>query len=112
MKKILFFAVLIGSFLIINNLVRSIADLWHKQDLIEQAKIDVEKEKKDNQKIKEQLSKAQSEQFVEEQARNKLFLVKPDEKFALIPQNLLNTASPSASMPPLPNWQQWLKLFF
>lgn len=112
MKKILFFAVLIGSFLIINNLVRSISDLWRKQDLIEQAKIDVVKEKKDNQKLKEQLSKAQSEQFIEEQARNKLFLVKPDEKLVVIPQDLLKTASPSAPPPPLPNWQQWLKLFF
>lgn len=112
MKKILFFAVLIGSLLVINNLVRSISDLWRKQDLIEQVKIDVEKEKKDNQKLKERLSEAQSEQFIEEQARNKLFLVKPDEKFALIPQNLLKTPSPSVPPPVLPNWQQWLKLFF
>ena len=72
-KKVLFIGAIIICLIIINGLVRSIYDLWHKQDLVVKAKKDLEKERGLNQELKSQLSYAKSEEFLEEEARNKLF---------------------------------------
>lgn len=64
--------------LIINGLVHSIYDLWKKQDLVVSAKDELAKEKQKNQELKTQLVYVQSGEFVEEEARNKLFMVKPE----------------------------------
>ena len=49
----------------------SIYSLWHKQDLIVQAQKELDKERKHNQELRNQLSYASSLQYVEEQARDK-----------------------------------------
>lgn len=114
MKKVLFFIIVIASFFIIRNLVVSIYNLWQKQDLIVAAQKELEEAKKKNREYKAQASKVNSPQFVEEQARNKLFMVKPEESVIVISKDLLS-ASRSASVKPKEvraNWQQWLELFF
>jgi len=110
MKKILFFASLGISLLIIIHLVQSIYTLWHKQDLVTQARQELVQEKKENKKLHQELSIVSTEEFVEEEARNKLLMIKPGEKEILIASN---TPQPEKSRPQdtLPNWQQWLALF-
>lgn len=113
MKKILFFVVLIASVFVINNLIRSIYDLWQKQGLIVDAEKELIKQKQENQRLKSELAFAESEEFVEEVARNKLLLVKPGEQKVLISKDLIEgTSSPSAAIQKDPNWRKWLKLFF
>lgn len=112
MKKAIYILIVIVLILIINSLVHSIYDLWHKQDLLTSAQNELQKEQLQNQKLKAQLSNAQSSQFIEEQAHNKLFLVKPGEQEVLISQNLLNKNQPQKQAQNLPNWQRWLNLFF
>lgn len=96
--------------LVINNLIHSIYDIWSKQDLLNQAQKELGREEQRNQKLKAELSFVQTPKFVEEEARNKLFLVKPGEQQVLIP----NMASESSRVQEkqAPNWQQWLNLFF
>jgi cell division protein FtsB len=114
MKKVIFFITLGICILVINNLVRSIYTLWHKNDLVVDAQRELTKQKQENQKLKSQLSYVESKEFVEEVARNKLFLVKPGEQAVLIPQDLnKGTSTPSANIRKQdPNWKKWLKLFF
>lgn len=114
MKRIFFFAVLITSVFVINNLSRSIYDLWQKRDLIVEAERQLLEQKQENQRLKSQLSYVESEEFVEEAARNKLLLVKPGEQAVLIPHDLIKeTSSPSANIQEVdPNWKKWWKLFF
>ncbi|MCL5019841.1 MAG: septum formation initiator family protein [Patescibacteria group bacterium] len=109
-KKAIFLIVVIVLLLAINNLVRSIYDIWNKQDLLSQAQKELTKEESRNQKLKAELSYVQTQKFIEEEARNKLFLVKPGEQQVLIP----NTASESSKKQEkqTPNWQKWLQLFF
>ncbi|MCL4419044.1 septum formation initiator family protein [Patescibacteria group bacterium] len=111
MKKISFIIIIIISIFIINSLARSIYDLWKKQDLIVRAKQDLDKEKEENQKLKSQLSLVGNEQFIEEEARNKLFLVKPGEQEVIVPQDLLNKNS-QKKPDNAPNWKKWWNLFF
>ena len=109
MKKVFYIVVVIVLILIINGLAHSIYDLWSKKDLITSGQRKLDEEKLRNQKLKGELSYVVTHEFIEEQARDSLFLSKPNEKEVILP-----TASKSASekkQPPKPNWQKWLDLF-
>lgn len=113
-KKILFFAILIIFIIIINNLIHSIYTLWQKSDLVVQAQDELESEKKKNKELKRQLALISESEFVEQEARNKLFLAKPGEEIIVIPTD---TFEPPPSRTPEPvetkqPWQQWWALFF
>ncbi len=112
MKKAVYIAIVIVLVLMINGLLHSIYDIWHKQDLLTSAQKQLEREKLENQKLKGELSYAQTPQFLEEQAHNKLFLVKPGEQEVLISPDLEQKNQAQKQTQNLPNWQQWLNLFF
>lgn len=111
-KKIVFVATVITLLIIINGLFKSIIDVWNKQDLLIQAQKKLELEKQANQKLKAQLSIVDSKEFVEEEARNKLFMGKPGEQPVIIPQNLLKPKENKKSVDLRSNWQKWWDLFF
>jgi len=114
LKKIAFFLVVIISFFVINSLIRSIDNLWQKKDLIVRVKQNLEKEKKENEELRRKLDIVKQPQFVEEEARNKLFLAKPGEGVIALPTDVL-TASNSNNKKPRdtrPNWQKWWETFF
>ncbi len=110
MKKILFFTTVIVGILIINSLARSTYDLWHKQDLVVSVQEDLDKEKKERQKLEAQLSYVKSNEFIEREARNKLFMVKPGESGVIVPSDLIEKKTQKKVSEP-PNWQKWLNLF-
>lgn len=103
-----------ASLLIINNLVRSIYTLWQKRDLVENARQEVEEKKRENEVLKKKIKTVERPQFIEEEARNKLFLSKPGEGVIVLSQKDLE-ATLSAEPKPRdsrPNWKKWLDLFF
>jgi cell division protein FtsB len=113
-KKIAFFIIIIGSFFIINNLVHSIYTLWQKKTLFVKAMTQLENEKKENQELKKKLNIAKNSQFVEEEARNNLFMVKPGEEVVLVPTIYLQsrpTVKPQIK-DTRPNWKKWWTTFF
>ena len=73
MKKVVYIVMVMVLLLMINGLLHSIYDIWHKQDLLTSAQKQLESEKLENQKLKAELSYAQTPQFIEEQAHNKFF---------------------------------------
>ena len=112
MKKAAFVLIVLILLFIINGLLHSIYDLWHKQDLLTSAQKQLSQEKLQNQKLKGDLSFVQTPQFIEEQAHDKLFLVKPGEQEVLIAPDLKNKNQPQKKIEDVPNWQKWLDLFF
>lgn len=114
MKKVLYLLILIISLFIINNLVRSIANLWQKHDLISDAQVELQKAKNEHEKLQDQLSEVKRADFVESEARNKLFMVKPGEKVVILGGGGEDKSALSQSqkqvLPPL--WKQWWELFF
>lgn len=114
-KKIAFFIFIIFSLLVINGLLNSIFDLSQKHDLLDKAKRVLIVEKKKNMELKNQLKTVNQSQFVEQEARNKLFLVKPGEGIMVIESKEYLKSSPSIALKPIDqrlNWQKWLDLFF
>lgn len=113
MKKAIFIIVLIASLLVIRNLVVSIYTLWQKQHLIGKVQEELKREKEKNSELKAKIKEAESPTFLEEQARNKLFLVKEGEQDILISKKLLEPQEVLASQTQvLPYWKQWINLFF
>lgn len=112
MKKTVFILILITLLLIINSLAHSIFELWSKQDLLTNAQKELEFEKLKNQKLKAEFSYVKTDNFLEETAHNKLFLVKPGEQQVLISKDLISKNEASKQKDNLPNWQKWLNLFF
>lgn len=115
MKKVLFIIALIVSLFFINNLTRSIFNLWQKQSLLEREKKELLKTKEENKRLKEQLSYVQSLEFIEEQARNKLLLLKPEEQRILISNNLTaatQSGKKRTEEKKEANWKKWWELFF
>ncbi|HZE87247.1 MAG TPA: septum formation initiator family protein [Methylomirabilota bacterium] len=112
-KKIVFFTIIIASFFVINGLIHSIYTLLQKNSLVTQAKQELVREKKKNKQLKNQLHVAKRPQFVEEEARNKLFLAKPGEGVIVIASDALMASTSGAKNQDLrPNWQKWWTLFF
>lgn len=111
MKKILFLITITASLFIIKDLLYSIYTLWHKNDLLIVAQRELIKERKQNLKLRTELSEASKATFIEEEARNKLFMVKPGESVVVVPE-VPHKTELKVSEKPLPTWQQWWELFF
>jgi len=111
MKKILFTVIVIVCLAIINDLTRSVYDIWNKKDFVSKAEQELEAQKDLNNKLKSELSYVQTPEFIEKEARNKLFMAKEGEQRVLVskPQEEL---VPNAKEKEIPNWQQWWNLFF
>lgn len=112
MKKIAFILTVIVFLIIINGLIHSIFDLMSKQDLLTSSQKLLEAEKLKNTKLKSELVKVESKDFIDEQAHNKLFMVKDGEQQVLISQKLIQSGNQKKAVPELPNWQKWINLFF
>ena len=112
MKKAIFIFTVIVLGIIINNLLHSIYDLWHKQDLLTSAKKELDTEKLKNSKLKGELSYTETQQFLDETARNKLFLAKPGEKQVLVSKNIIKIDNQNLNIDRTQNWQKWLQIFF
>jgi len=105
--------VIIGTGLII-SLSRNIYRLLKADDQVKLAQENLKKLEEEHQELLKKKEYYQSEEFVEKEARNKLNLSKPDETVVILPPNLGQTVEKIGSTPTreLPNWQEWLKLFF
>ncbi len=113
-KKIGFFVIMITSLVIIYNLSQSIYTLWQKKQLVVDARQEAERQKKKNQELKSKLREIDRPQFIEEEARNKLFLVKPGEQVVVLSEKDL-IATDSGKIKPKdtrPNWKRWWDMFY
>jgi|SRR5581483_3602097 len=109
-KKALYIAIILFCLFIINNLIHSIYDLWQKQSLITQTRQELEAKQAENLKLKNELAQAQTKPFIEQEARDKLFLIKPGEQEVIIPSNLLPSPKQPKVTEQTPHWQEWINI--
>jgi cell division protein FtsB len=68
-----------------------------------------------NRELYSQIERIKTKEFIEEQARNKLGLIKDGETLVIISDDKLKQVmgvSQSAQVARLPNWKGWLRLFW
>lgn len=114
LRQIVFIFIIIASITIINNLVQSTYTLWQKQDLVVNARMEAERQKKEEQELKRKLRLIEKPEFVEQTARNKLFLAKPGEGIVVLSQKDLEASNSGKKKiaDTRPNWKKWWELFF
>jgi len=113
-KKALNFLVLVVGISLIINLSRDILRLLKAGDRVKQAQLQVEQLEEENLKLQELKKYYQSEEFIEEQARNKLNLAREGETVVILPPNVgeLIGWQEEKKPPEIPNWKKWWQLFF
>lgn len=113
MKKIVYILVVIVCLFVINSILRSIIDIWQKQDLLIATKKELAQVKEQNAKLKKKEKQVQDPIFFEEQARDKLFFVKSDERLVLMARSIASSDAGSTVQVVVktPIYIQWIDLF-
>lgn len=113
MKKALFLLICLVCLFVIQGLVRSIITLWEKREVYVSKQEELVRVKKEHASLKEQEKKVNDPLFAEKEIRNKLFLVKPNEKIVLLPTGILEREAKSheKKIQEKPVYEQWLTLF-
>ena len=112
MKKILFILVVIVFLIIINNLTRSIYSVWQKDRVALDAQKQLNYQKEENEKLKSELSYIETQEFIERQARDKLFMTKPNESIVLDSKDHEGKNLSFDKRDNRENWRKWMELFF
>lgn len=115
-KKISFIVIIFISLLIAYNLFNQIFQALKSGERLSIAAETLYRLELENKKLKEKLEYIKSNEYIEEQARNKLGLGRKGETVVIIPNDKLNQvlgASESAQkqVDSIPNWYGWLRLF-
>lgn len=98
-------------------LIRNIFNLVSSQDKIRQSQEKVAKLRDENERLRREKEQAQSPEFLEKIAREKLGLAREGETVVILPdEETLKKLAPQPSEDGLgeqfPNWKLWLRLFF
>ncbi len=112
-KVIKIIVILIGILLII-KLSRDILRLLKSGEQVKLAQDQVQLLEEEKQVLLEKYQYYQSDEFIEEEARNKLNMARPGETIVILPPNVgeLVGRTNSQPEPEIPNWQKWYQLFF
>jgi len=117
LKAVLKLVLLVVLFLFILSLCRNLWGLWHAGGRLGKAEEKVKELEAKNAKLLEEKERFESGQFLEEQARNKLFMAKKDELVLILPglatlgkEEGLEEEGLEAEEKEV--WQKWLEFFW
>lgn len=114
LKSLLFVLIIIfAAFFSLNN-IRKIKEILSRQTRLKDLQTEVAKLIQENEKLHDELKRASSLEFLEKEARNKLGMIKQDEKMVILPNfdNVLGQSTPSSSPQKSSNFFQRVLQFF
>lgn len=94
------------------GLANSVYDLWKRRDIVRQRAAVLNRVKDENRQLKEDLAEAQTPEFIEREARNRLNLAKPGESIVIMETPPAATQSAQVETTQVPTWRAWWRLFF
>ena len=104
--------IIVGIILII-KLCGDILRLRRVTDQVKLAKKKVEQLEDEKRELLKKKEYYQSEEFIEQEARNKLNMARPGETIVVLPQAVDKSSGPGEKKTEeFQNWQKWWKLFF
>ena len=114
-QKLVVQAMFLGvGILVVFGLARGVWDLWMKRMIALERQNELLAVEKEHQNLLDRLTEATGSAFIEKIAREKLGLVKPGETVLIMPkaeERRIN-GKPDSDEQLVPNWKQWLRLFF
>lgn len=111
MKRIIPFILIAVLLLIIKSIIESIVTLQQNSQIVQQLKTEKDTAIKRQEFLSQELYYVKTNDFIENEAREKLGMVKPGEHVILIPPTSANSA-PTKKEENIPNWEKWRRLFF
>lgn len=104
---------LIGILLAV-NLARGVFGLWKSTDRIRVIEDKLKEAEAKNENLRQKEAFYRSDEFVEQEARNKLNMAKNGETIVIMPENLEEALGMVKPLPtsPIPNWKRWVEVFF
>ena len=105
---------IVGAVLLV-LLVTSLIDVYRKRGVIKDYEQAYDKAKAENERLKAAMDEAETPEYVEKIARNKLGMAREGETVVLIDesQRPANPEQKNQKKPAeVPAWKQWWKLFF
>jgi cell division protein FtsB len=105
-----YFLIVLG-LVLIGNTVVAIVDFWRAGGQVSRREKEVVKQRLENEKLQSKLREAQSPQYLERIARDKLNLTKPGEYVVILPKPEA-TSSASQFIDSRPNWIKWREIIF
>jgi len=113
-KRLINLLILIIGISLIVSLSRDILRLLKAGERIKLAEQKVSQLEKEQPELLGKRQYYQSEEFIEEEARNKLGLSRPGETIVILPPNVgeILGQKEKTSEKEIPNWQRWWRLFF
>ena len=109
---VLFMAMLIGVILAVNSAKR-IHSFSQTSQKVQESEDRLEKLRKENEALKNELKYKESGEFAEKEIRDKLGLVKEGEAIVVLPRDDSSQSTVhSAQSNEVSNWQKWRDLFF
>lgn len=117
MKKYFKHILLIVTVFLVVSISRSTVNMLDRGKALDKAKENVEVLEKEQARLLKLQEKADSDQFVEKEARNKLGLSRPGETVVVLPpEDVLRKFAPPAEkesfVEELPIYKRWTRLFF
>ena len=103
------------SAVLIVNLSRSIWDLWRRRDILGEREAVLGRIQDENKWLQSEFEYAQSPEFIEQEARNRLGLGREGEEVVLLPKSQIsspNIQTKEEKEEILTNWKRWWRLFF
>lgn len=112
-SRVLKIVIIVIGLSLIFNLSRDILRLIKASDQIRQAEQKVRDLEVEQRQLVEKKEYFQSEEFVEEEARNKLNMAKPGETIVILPPSSGVAGDKNkGEQAKIPNWKKWWQLFF
>ncbi|MBI4037856.1 septum formation initiator family protein [Candidatus Curtissbacteria bacterium] len=110
-QKILLVFGVLAAILLIFNSVKKIMFFRNNAQQIKEAETRLFSLKKENEQLKSELEYKKSNDFAEEEIRNKLGLAKQNEAIVVLPKEEAKETDKDLSNV-TPNWRKWWRLFF
>ncbi len=115
-RRVIRLIVIAVSAVLIVNLSRSIWDLWRRRDIVGERQAVRKRLEVENKRLQSELEQAQSPEFIEQEARNRLGLGREGEEVVILPKQ--QDSRPRTqdvgekTYENLPNWKKWWRLFY
>lgn len=97
--------------LLLVSLFRSVDQFRQREGILKEAETKLQDVKQEQNDLKKQLARAESKQFIEKQARDKLNLGREGEIVVILPSISVEAEPTPSPIDVSANWQKWAKVF-
>ena len=108
-KKVAIICVCIVLIVLVKNILTNIFSTHERASILKELQTELQSKQEQEVLLTQRLSVAKTDEFVENEARSKLGLVREGEKI-IADEKLAPVSLPGIAEEPS-NWQKWLKLF-